>query len=88
MGIDIKTLACNAACASCYENSIRQCGGGPAVDFDLMLAALKANLDTCPSSNPSLHGGEPLLMGKTKAEALLRMIYDAKQQTSIQTNGC
>lgn len=87
MGIDIKTLACNAACASCYENSIRQCGGGPAMDFDKMLGTLTANLDTCPTSNPSLHGGEPLLIGKTKAERLLQVIYDAKQQTSIQTNG-
>jgi len=87
MGLDIKTLACNASCASCYENTIRHCGAGPQMDFERMIDTLKARIGDYPSSTPALHGGEPLLLGKRKAERILQVVYEAKEQTGIQTNG-
>jgi uncharacterized protein len=82
VGIDIKTLPCNAACASCYENTIRQCGGGPKLDFDKVLGTLRG----APGA-PSLHGGEPLLLGKRKVEQLFKIIMAKCGQNGIQTNG-
>lgn len=87
MGLDIKTLACNAACSSCYENTIRRCGAGPEMDFERMMDTLKTQMADYPASVPALHGGEPLLLGKRKAERILRVVHEAKGQTGIQTNG-
>jgi len=97
MGIDIKTIACNAACASCYENTIRACGGGPEMDFDAVIKQLEAQIEegkkykkpdgTYNLSLPSLHGGEPLLLGKAKVERIFKLIFAERGQNNIQTNG-
>jgi uncharacterized protein len=97
LGIDIKTLTCNVACASCYERTIRECGGGPALDFDSVLKRLEAHIEddkknkrpdgTYCTSLPSLHGGEPLLLGRAKVEKLLKVVFAERQQTGLQTNG-
>jgi uncharacterized protein len=85
MSINVKTLACNAHCASCYENEIRQ-HHLERFDFDAVKKTLSKMLQP-DASTPCLHGGEPLLMGINRCLELFEIILQSKPTTGIQTNG-
>jgi len=91
MGLSIKILGCNGQCKSCYENSIRNSKDYRNLyDINAVIETLKTEMDkdTENSRNvPTLHGGEPLILGTKNVEQLLKVIYDKYQRTSIQTNG-
>jgi uncharacterized protein len=84
MSINIKTLACNANCASCYENEIRKYHR-ERVDFDAIKKTLAGIMTK--DSRPGLHGGEPMLMGIDRCSELFEIILQSRPTTGIQTNG-
>ena len=84
MSINIKTLICNANCASCYENEIRE-HHRERINFDAIKMTLASIMTK--DSRPGLHGGEPLLLGIDKCSELFEIILQSRSTTGIQTNG-
>ena len=85
MGLSVKPLECNAACLSCYEREIFNCNSGAAgYDVDAAIETLKKQNE---QRHPSIHGGEPLMLGKDRLEKLLRFCYEKWGASGIQTNG-
>ncbi len=101
MGYSIKaTIACNGACANCYEGAARESAiFSPVYNFKAIVSALdriisderaemKAASREKPISDPPvLHGGEPMIIKSSEFEALLRRIHSFWGRTNIQTNG-
>lgn len=86
MGITIKTLNCNASCLSCYERRIRE-NYPKKYDLDAMVRTLKTEMEKSSSkNNPTIHGGEPLLLKMSELERLFKIIYEKYKSTGIQTN--
>lgn len=85
MSLAIKTVECNGGCTYCYEKNIRENNKYPPVDIDKIMETLKQLIGNY--KQVTIHGGEPLLLGKKNIERLFKFIHERKGQTGIQTNG-
>lgn len=86
MGISIKVLKCDATCQSCYENNIRK---NIRREYDIKAiinSLVKQMKSDYYRDNPTLHGGEPLLLKLNDITKLLKIVFDKYKSTGIQTN--
>jgi len=93
MGLNIKTMACNGSCRSCYERSIREVDKDCSYDIDKMMQSLEIQVEKYKKENKgalprsmSVHGGEPLLLKNEDLERILKRMYELKGYTGLQTN--
>lgn len=77
-------LGCNLGCKYCYEHDLRV-NTNPSLSFDL--DTILHNMESFAKSQIVLHGGEPLLIGKDRVEALLHKAFTLTGKSGIQTNG-
>lgn len=86
MALSIKPLSCNGACGSCYEAAITAAAGAQPEHYDIE-AAIKRLEESGEKRYPSIHGGEPLLLGRERMGRLLQYSMDKFGGSGIQTNG-
>jgi uncharacterized protein len=77
------TIECNARCRYCYENGFRSTGDIVKYDPEKVKRVINESRD----HDMSLHGGEPLFIGKAAVKDLLDLIYKKTGKSGIQTNG-
>lgn len=82
----VKVLQCNAACVNCYEKSIRE-NHSYKYDINKILESLKPFINKKEySSNPTIHGGEPLLLKLKDIEKIFKLVHKEYGSTGVQTN--
>lgn len=85
MSLNIKPLTCNANCPSCYEREIRKYRK-EILDFPAMKKTLIREIGN-GGTGSTIHGGEPLLLGKKRVSEFLKIIFENRGGSGIQTNG-
>ena len=85
MSLAIKSIECNGGCEYCYEANIRKENKYHPAYIDKIMETLKQLIPNF--KQVTIHGGEPLMLGKKNVERLLCYIFAKKGQTGIQTNG-
>lgn len=76
-------VTCNLRCDYCYEEAGRKLTPTAKYQRDKVVAAIHRT----PNAQINLFGGEPLLLGLTDLEELLKIGYERHGKTGIQTNG-
>jgi uncharacterized protein len=85
MGVELRPfgVACNLACAYCYQNPMRAAGN---FRQDFSMEKMKAALEGAASPF-ILFGGEPLLMRLEDLEEIFAFGFERHGSNGIQTNG-
>jgi uncharacterized protein len=87
MALSIKgTIDCNLNCKYCYEHELRKTQNRTTWDISKIKQILKKLYEEKKEA-PTLHGGEPLVMGKKDVEELLKFGYNLAGRVGMQTNG-
>jgi len=87
MALSIKgTIDCNLDCEYCYEHNLRNTNKYSNWNTDKIKKTFKKLYEE-KNETPSLHGGEPLVLGKSDVEELLKFGYDLHGRVGMQTNG-